>query len=163
MLCLHLLFTVTPIQGSKSLQLLTPAESTLPMSLSSVGMTTWSTTQSRKASLPICVSRGGSHMQFKATQWAKVAESRAVISVPMRLTSTSVLQFSQTRGPIYYGSHSANRAVQCLHHKCTFRQCSRFVGMVHVKGDGRKREATRKHVCLAVPLVPGRCYPLFYD
>ena len=40
--------------------------------------------------------------QFKATQWANVAESRAVISVPMRLTSTSLLQFSQARGPILW-------------------------------------------------------------
>ena len=47
-----------------------------------------------------CVSRGGSHMQFKATQWAKVEGSRAVISAHMRLTSTSPLQFSQARGPI---------------------------------------------------------------
>ena len=50
-----------------------PQKARLPMSLSSVGMTTsWSATQLRKTSLPICVSRGGSHMQFKATQWAKV-------------------------------------------------------------------------------------------
>ena len=77
----------------------------MPMSLSSVGMTTsWSTTQLRKTSLPICVSRGGSHMQFKATQWAKVEWSRAVISVPMRLTFTSLLQFSQARGPMLWKS-----------------------------------------------------------
>ena len=45
-----------------------PQKARLPVLLSSVGMTTsWSTTQLRKTSLPICVSRGGSHMQFKAT------------------------------------------------------------------------------------------------
>ena len=73
----------------------------MPMSQSSVGMTTsWSATQLRKTSLPICVGRGGSHIQFRATQWAKVEWSRAVISVHVRLTSTSPLQFSQARGPI---------------------------------------------------------------
>ena len=98
-LCLHPLFNVTPIQGGKSLQLLTPAECTVAISLSSVGMTTsCSATQFRKTSLPICVSRGGSHVQFKATQWANVEERRAVISVLMRLTSTRLLQFSQARG-----------------------------------------------------------------
>ena len=81
-LCLHPLFNVTPIRG-ESLQLLTPTECTVALSLSSVGMTTsCSTTQLRKTSLPICVSRGGSHIQFKATQWANVEESRAVISGP---------------------------------------------------------------------------------
>ena len=39
------------------------------------------------------------------------------------------------------------------------------VGVVHVKGDGCKREATLESIliCLAVPLVPGRCCPLFHD
>ena len=39
-------------------------------------------------------------MHCHATQWAKVEESRAVISVLMRLTSTKLLQFSQALGPI---------------------------------------------------------------
>ena len=82
-----------------------PQNARLPISLSSVGMTTsCSATQFRKTSLPISVSRGGSHMLFKATQWANVEEGRAVISVSMRLTSTRLLQFSQARGPILWKS-----------------------------------------------------------
>ena len=46
--------------------------------------------------------------------------------------------------------------------ECTFRQRSRFVSVVHVKGDGCKREATLEGI-FAVPLVPGRCCPLFHD
>ena len=45
-------------------------------------------------------------MQFQATQWANVEERRAVISVPMRLTFTRLLQFLQTRGPILWKSLS---------------------------------------------------------
>ena len=52
----------------------------------------------RKTSLPICVRRGGSQMWVMATHWAKVDLRRTVISVHMRLTSTSRLQFSQARG-----------------------------------------------------------------
>ena len=106
-LCLHPLFNVTPIQGGKSNRCSCshPQNARLPISLSSVGMTTsCSATQFRKTSLPICVSRGGSHIQFKATQWANVEERRAVISVLMRLTSTRLLQFSQARGPILWKS-----------------------------------------------------------
>ena len=61
-LCLHPLFNVTPIQGVNRCSCSHPQNARLPISLSSVGMTTsCSATQFRKTSLPICVSRGGSH------------------------------------------------------------------------------------------------------
>ena len=82
-----------------------PQNARLPVSLSSLGMTTsCSATQFRKTSLPISVSRGGSYMLFKATQWANVEEGRAVISVSMRLTFSRLLEFSQARGPILWKS-----------------------------------------------------------
>ena len=105
-LCLHPLFIVTPIQGVNRCSCSHPQNARLPMSLSSVGMTTsCSATQLRKTSLPICVSRGGSQIQ-----WANVEESRTVISVPMRLTSTRLLQFSQARGPILWKSLAPQNA-----------------------------------------------------
>ena len=56
------LFNVTPIQEVNRCSCSHPQNARLPISLSSVGMTTsCSTTQFRKTSLPICVSRGGSH------------------------------------------------------------------------------------------------------
>ena len=120
-----------------------PQNARLPASLSSVGMTTsCSATQFRKTSLPICVSRGGSHIQFKATQWANVEERRAVISVLIRLTSTRLLQFYRPARPdIVEVTRQAELFNACAA-ECTFRQRSRFVSMVHVKGDGCKREAT---------------------
>ena len=48
----------------------------------------------------ICVSLGGSHVSVMATHWAKVEWSMAVISVHMRLTSTSLLQLSKAGRPM---------------------------------------------------------------
>ena len=79
-------------------------------------------------------------MQFRATQWAKVEWSRAVISAHVRLTSISPLQFSQAVAR-YCESHLADRAVQCLLHRMR-RQRSRFIGVVLGKGDGCKCETT---------------------
>ena len=104
-LCLRPLFNVTPIQGGKSLQLLTTTKCTVAYVTElrrDDNFLQYNTI--KETSLPICVSRGGSHIQFKATQWANVEESKAVISVPMRLTSTRLLQFSQARGPILWKS-----------------------------------------------------------
>ena len=72
-LCLHPLFNISPIQGSKSLQLLTPAESTVAY-VTELCRDDYFLERNtiKETSLPICVSRGGSHMQCKATQWAKV-------------------------------------------------------------------------------------------
>ena len=80
------------------------------MYCSSVGITSSrSDVQQRKASLPIRCSFGGSHMSAKATQCAKVNCQMAVISVHMRLTSTSRLQFSQAFGPMLRKSHGRQR------------------------------------------------------
>ena len=88
-------------RGVKHLNCSHPQKARMPISWSSVGMTiSWSAMQLRKTSLPICVRRGGSQMWVMATHWAKVDLRRAVISVHMRLTSTSRLQFSQARGPM---------------------------------------------------------------
>ena len=82
----------------------------MPRYRSSVGITSSrSDVQQRKASLPIRCSFGGSHMSAKATQCAKVEFQMAVISVHMRLTSTSRLQFSQAFGPMLRKSHGRQR------------------------------------------------------
>ena len=101
-----------------------PQKARLPMSLSSVGMTTsCSTTQLRKASFPICMRRGGSHMHCNATQWAKVEESRAVISVLMRLTSTTFAIFTGPRPDVVKVMRQAQLLNACST-ECAFRQCS---------------------------------------
>ena len=79
-------------RGVKHLDCSHPQKARMPVSWSSVGMTTSrSAMQLRNTSLPICVSRGGSQMCVMATHWVKVDLRRAVISAHMRLTSTSRL------------------------------------------------------------------------
>ena len=56
--------------------------------------------QLRNASLLIRVNLGGSQMSARATQWAKVDLRITVTSVHIRLTSTSLLQFSHALGPM---------------------------------------------------------------
>ena len=44
--------------------------------------------------------------------------------------------------------------------ECAFRQRSRFIGVVHDKGDGCKCEATSQmHICSAVPVQGHYCHP----
>ena len=95
-LCLHPLFNVT-LQEGKSLQLFTSAECTVACvnELRRDDNFLQHNTIEENFFANLCES-------FKGTQWAIVEESGAVISVPMRLTSTRVLQFSQARGPILW-------------------------------------------------------------
>ena len=68
-LCLYL-FNVTPVQEGETLQLLTPTKCTvayIPELRRDDNFLQCHTIQ--KTSLPTSVSRGGSHMLFKATQW----------------------------------------------------------------------------------------------
>ena len=73
-----------------------PQNARIPRYRSFGGMTSSrSDVQQRKASLPIRWTFGGSQMSTRATQYAKVELQMAVMSVRMRSTSTSRLQFSR--------------------------------------------------------------------
>ena len=116
-----------------------PQNARLPVSLSSVGMTTsCSVLQFRKTSLPISVSPGGSHMLFKATQWANVEEGRCVHEVDLHKAFTIL---TGTRPDVVEVTRQAELFNTCAAER-PFRQSSGFVSKIHVKGDGGKCEAT---------------------
>ena len=85
---------------------------------------------------------GGSHMSAKATQCAKVDFQMAVISVHMRLTSTSRLQFSQAlRANVAKVARKAE-ALDASSAKTAIWQRSRPIGLVHHEVNRRKHKAT---------------------
>ena len=99
-LCLYGPMDLSPVQGVKRTNCSHPQKARMPMSWSSVGITSRSDIQLRNASLPICLSLGGSQTSDKATQCANVELRITVMPVHMRLTSTNRLQFSQALGPM---------------------------------------------------------------
>ena len=80
-------------------------------------------------------------MLFKATQWANVEEGRAVISVHEVDLHKAFTILTGTRPDIVEVTRQAELFNACAAER-PFRQSSRFVSMIHVKGDGGKCEAT---------------------
>ena len=113
-----------------------PQNARIPRYRSFGGMTnSLSDAQQRKASLPIRWTFGGSQMSTRATQYAKVELQMAVMSVHMRSTSVSRLQFSHAFGPVKWKSGGRRRLSMPAPQKLPSGEGPRLVITGHGKSD----------------------------